>query len=132
MSKYDYEDYPEQKKGSRLDTWDMMSIFTLLIMFCLVLYFYCRVPRPGFFDQPAEPSQGCGETTAHCHRHRDPTAAHLDAYLHCRDRDSYHDLGAHCYDPAHLDPRIADHTVHDANAHQNTQGALHGQCNLYR
>ena len=61
MSKYDYEDYPEQKKGSRLDTWDMMSIFTLLIMFCLVLYFIAVFLAPDSSINPLSPARAAAK-----------------------------------------------------------------------
>jgi len=61
MSKYDYEDYPEQKKGSRLDIWDMMSIFTLLIMFCLVLYFIAVFLAPDSSINPLSPARAAAK-----------------------------------------------------------------------
>lgn len=57
MSKYDYEDYsPEPKQRPRLDLWDLLSIFTLLITFCMGLYFVAVFLAPNSNINPFSPA----------------------------------------------------------------------------
>lgn len=58
MSKYDYEDYsPEPKQRPRLDIWDLLSIFTLLITFCMGLYFVAVFLAPNSNINPLSPAR---------------------------------------------------------------------------
>lgn len=57
MSKYDYDDYPEEQKKSRLDIWDLMSIMMLLITFCLGLYFVAVFLAPDSAINPLSPAR---------------------------------------------------------------------------
>lgn len=58
MSKYDYEDYsPEPKQRFRLDLWDMLSILTLLITFCMGLYFVAVFLVPNSNINPLSPNR---------------------------------------------------------------------------
>ncbi|NOH00651.1 MAG: hypothetical protein HND47_01080 [Chloroflexi bacterium] len=62
MSKYDYDDYPtEQKKESRLDLWDLMSILTLLFTFCLGLYFVAVFLAPNSAINPLSPAKAAAK-----------------------------------------------------------------------
>lgn len=53
MSKYDFNDTPKSKK--RMDLWDMLSIFTLLITFCVGLYFVAIYMSPNAAYNPLSP-----------------------------------------------------------------------------
>lgn len=65
MSKYDYDDYPEeQKKTSRLDIWDLMSVLTLLITFCLGLYFVAVFLAPNSAINPLSPARAAARLPA--------------------------------------------------------------------
>jgi len=51
MSKYDYDDKPK----SRLDIWDMLSILTLIMTFCIGLYFVAIYLSPNAAYNPLSP-----------------------------------------------------------------------------
>lgn len=55
MSKYDYNDSPKSK--SRMDLWDMLSIFLLLITFCVAAYFVAIYMSPNAAYNPLSPAR---------------------------------------------------------------------------
>ena len=55
MSKYDFDD--SSKKKSRLDLWDMLSILTLIMMFCIGLYFVAIYLSPNATFNPLSPAR---------------------------------------------------------------------------
>ena len=61
MSKYDYDDSPSQAGGSRLDIWDLMSIFMVLITFCLGLYFVAIFLAPNSAINPLSPARAAAK-----------------------------------------------------------------------
>lgn len=52
-----YYDYEEEKQPARLDLWDMLSIFTLIITFLVGLYLAAIYFMPNSFLNPLPPSQ---------------------------------------------------------------------------
>jgi len=57
MSRYDYEDSPAPKRGSRLAIWDMLSIFTLILTVCIVAYFAAIYMMPNSAINPLNPNR---------------------------------------------------------------------------
>lgn len=55
MSKYDYNDSPKSK--NRMDLWDMLSIFLLLITFCVGAYFVAIYMSPNAAYNPLSPAR---------------------------------------------------------------------------
>lgn len=55
MSKYDYND--SKKSKSRMDLWDMLSIFLLLITVCIGLYFVAIYMSPNAAYNPFSPAR---------------------------------------------------------------------------
>lgn len=55
MSKYDYND--SKKSKSRMDLWDMLSIFLLLITFCVGAYFVAIYMSPNAAYNPLSPAR---------------------------------------------------------------------------
>lgn len=53
MSKYDFDDKPK----SRLDVWDMLSILTLLMTFCIGFYFVAIYMSPNAAYNPFSPAR---------------------------------------------------------------------------
>lgn len=57
MSKYDYDDSKNSKPKSRMDLWDMLSIFTLILTFCVGLYFVAVFMSPNASYNPLSPAR---------------------------------------------------------------------------
>lgn len=57
MSKYDYDDSPAPKRGSRLAIWDVLSIFTLILTLCIVAYFAAVYMMPNSPINPFSPAR---------------------------------------------------------------------------
>lgn len=65
MKKYDYDDYStESPKSSRLDVWDLMSIFMLITTFCLGLYFVAVFLAPNSAINPLSPARAAARLPA--------------------------------------------------------------------
>lgn len=59
MSDYNYDDSPAPKRqGSRLDLWDMLSIFMLVMALCIGLYFVAIFLSPNSAINPFSPTRG--------------------------------------------------------------------------
>lgn len=57
MDKYDFnvDDAPASKPASRLEPWDLLSVLTLLLTFCLGLYFVLIFVNPASALNPLKP-----------------------------------------------------------------------------
>ncbi len=55
MSKYDYDDTPAPRKGSRLAIWDVLSILTLILTLCMAAYFVAIYLMPNSVINPLNP-----------------------------------------------------------------------------
>jgi|APTNR8051073442_1049403.scaffolds.fasta_scaffold27521_2 hypothetical protein len=65
MSKYDYDDSStSQSRGGRLDAWDLMSILSLIVTFCLVLYFIAVFLVPDSAINPLSPRNAASRLPA--------------------------------------------------------------------
>jgi len=56
MDNYEYNDSPAQKQGSRIELWDILSIFVLLITLCMGVYFVLVFIFPTSAINPRPPS----------------------------------------------------------------------------
>ncbi|MBI5824711.1 MAG: hypothetical protein HZB18_11840 [Chloroflexi bacterium] len=57
MSKYNYDDSPAPKRGSRLAFWDVLSIFTLILTVCVAGYFVAVYLMPNSVINPLSPAR---------------------------------------------------------------------------
>lgn len=57
MSKYNYDESPAPKRGSRLAFWDVLSIFTLLLTLCVGAYFVVVYLMPDSAINPLSPAR---------------------------------------------------------------------------
>ncbi len=57
MSRYDYDDSPTPQKGPRFAVWDVLSIFILLLTFCVGAYFVAIYLMPNSAINPLNPSR---------------------------------------------------------------------------
>lgn len=130
MSKFDYsyDDTPEPKQAARLELWDMLSIFVLLITACIGVYFVLIYMFPASALNPLNPNP--------VDPNAPPTATitplastHLDAYITFSNRNAH--------SAAHLNLEAFSHAIFACSPHRNSichshpQASLLGHSHLY-
>ena len=55
-SNYGYEETPASKQSTKLEVWDMLSIITLILTFCLGVYFVAVFLFPQSAFNPLKPN----------------------------------------------------------------------------